>query len=64
MPIQVALTRPCDNRLKQLAIEQTGPWLSLIDNLVIMDQIEHATLGLLFDAPDPSVRRQAAIDDR
>ena len=51
---------PCDNRLKQLAIEQTGPWLSLIDNLVIMDQIEHATLALLFDAPDASVRQQAA----
>ena len=60
VPIQVALTRPCDNRLKQLAIEQTGPWLSLIDNLVIMDQIEHATLALLFDAPDASVRQQAA----
>ena len=38
-----------------------GAWLGLIDNLVLMGQIDHPTLALLFDAPDPSVRRQAAI---
>ena len=59
--IRVALTRPCDDRLKQLAIEQTAPWCRLIDDLVLRGQIDHATLALLFEAPDPSVRRQAAV---
>ena len=59
--IRVALTHPCDDRLKQLAIEQAAPWCRLIDDLVLRGQIDHATLALLFEAPDPSVRGQAAI---
>ncbi len=59
--IRVALTRPCNARLKQLAVEQAGRWLRLVDHLVLMGQIDHPTLALLFDAPTPSVRRQTAV---
>ena len=59
--IRVALTQPCEVRLKRLAIEQAGHWLRLIDTLVLVGQIDHPTLALLFDAPAPSVRRQAAV---
>ena len=59
--IRVALTRSCNARLQKLAIEQAGHWLRLIDNLVRIGQIDHLTLARLFDAPDPSVRRQAAV---
>ena len=58
--IRVALTQDCDTRLKRLAVEQAAPWLPLIEDLVLTEQIDHATLGLLFDAPDASVRQQAA----
>ena len=59
--ISVALTHPCDDDLKRLAIRNSAQWLSLIDILVSRDEIDDATLALLLDAPDLPVRLQAAI---
>ena len=59
--VQIALTRPCGNRLKRLAIEKAVTCLHVVKWLFIRDEIDHATLALLFDAPDLSVRRKAAV---
>ena len=58
---RVALVRPCDDRLKRLAIQKAAAWLPLIRDLVFGEQLDHATLALLFDAPDALVRREAAV---
>ena len=59
--IRVALTRPCGDRLKRLAIQRAPQWPELVTNLVFSEEIDDATLALLFDAPDPVVRREAAV---
>lgn len=61
VPIHVALTRPCGDRLKRLAVRKATPWLGLVDALVRREEIDHATLALLFEAPDPSVRQVTAV---
>ena len=57
----VALTRPCSERLKMLAVERAPDRLHVVDIVVDRDETDHATLGLLFDAPDVSVQRRAAV---
>ena len=59
--IRTALVRPAREELKNLAIGQAGPWLGLIESLVIRDEIDDATLALLFEAPDPQVAQEAAM---
>lgn len=59
--VRVALTRPCDKRLKQLSIQRAASWLNLIELLVIRREVNDETLGLLLDAPDLSVRQKAAV---
>ena len=59
--IRTALVRPAREELKLLAIGQSAPWLGLIESLVIRDEIDDATLALLFEAPDPQVAREAAM---
>lgn len=59
--IRTALVRPADERLKRLVIGQAAPWLRLIEALVLRDEIDDATLALLFGAPDPRVAREAAL---
>ncbi len=58
---RVALVRPCDDGLKRLAIQKAAARLPLICDLVSWEQLDHATLALLFDAPDALVRREAAV---
>ena len=59
--VRVALAHPCEERLKRIAIEQAVNWPSVVDQLLIRDEVDHATLALLFDAPDRSLRRSAAV---
>ena len=59
--IRTALVRPAGERLKRLAIGRAAPWLGLIEALVLRDEIDDATLALLFGAPDPRVAREAAL---
>ena len=58
---RVALVHPCNDRLKRLAIREAAAWLPLIRDLVFGEQLDHATLALLFDAPNALVRREAAV---
>ena len=59
--IRTALVRPVREELKRLAIGQSAPWLGLIESLVIRDEIDDATLALLFEAPDTQVAQEAAM---
>ena len=59
--IRTALVRPVGERLKRLAIREAASWLGLIEVLVVRDEIDDATLALLFDAPDPPVAQMAAM---
>ena len=59
--VQVALAHPCEERLKRIAIEQAANWPSVVEQLLIRDEADHATLALLFDAPDRSLRRSVAV---
>ena len=59
--IRAALVRPAREELKLLAIGQSAPWLGLIESLVIRDEIDDATLALLFEAPDLLVAQEAAM---
>ena len=59
--IQVALVRPCGDHVKRLAIDGASDWVHLVEGLVFRDEIDDVTMGLLFDAPDQAVRREAAV---
>ena len=59
--VRVALVHPCEKRLKRLAIDEAAQWPSVVEELLIRDEVDHATLALLFDAPDQSVRSAAAV---
>ena len=60
--VRVALTRPADEALKRLAIRQAAPRPAPIRELVARDEIDDATLRLLFDAPDPAIARTVALE--
>ena len=59
--IRTAIVRPVGERLKRLAIREAASWRNLIEILVVRDEIDDATLALLFDAPDPPIARAAAL---
>ena len=59
--IGVALLRPVGERLKRLAIREAAPWPGLVRDLVGRGEVDRATLGLLFEAPDPAIARTAAL---
>ena len=59
--IRVALKYPCEDRLKRRAVECASAWPTIVTDLIIRDEIDQATLALLFEAPDASVQRHAAI---
>ena len=59
--VRVALAHPCEEHLKRIAIEQAVNWPSLVEQQLIRDEVDHETLTLLFDAPDRSLRRRAAV---
>ena len=59
--IRVALVRPVGERLKRLAIREAAPWPGLVRDLVGRDEVDQATLSLLFEAPDPEIARTAAL---
>ena len=59
--ISTALRLPCSEGLKRLAVRKSAQWLSLINTVVIRDEIDDGTLALLFDAPDLSVRLETAL---
>ena len=58
---RVALKRPCEARLKRLAVENAAMWLPLIEELIVKNEIDHETLALLFEAREQAVRECAAI---
>ncbi len=59
--ISTALRLPCSEGLKRLAVRKSAQWLSLINTVVIRDEIDDATLALLLNAPDLSVRLETAL---
>ena len=59
--VRVALKHPCGDGLKRRAVEQAASQPTIVDELIMRDEIDEATLALLFEAPDVSVQRHVAV---
>ena len=59
--VRVALKHPCEDHLKRRAVEHAAAWPTTIQDLIFRDEIDQATLALLFEAPDVSVQRHVAV---
>ena len=59
--VRVALKHPCENHLKHRAVEHAATWPTIVQDLIFRDEIDQATLTLLFEAPDVSVQRHVAV---
>ena len=59
--VRVALKHPCGDGLKRRAVEQAASRPTIVDELIMRDEIDQATLSRLLDAPDVSVQRHVAV---
>ena len=59
--VRVALKHRCEDHLKRRAVEHAAAWPATIQDLILRDEIDQATLALLFEASDVSVQRHVAV---